>query len=162
MDDLLLDSSYLLPIFGVGLEYRDFELVFPKLADQYSIRYNPVSIIEAKWYVLKQIKKKKANEDLLQSYRRGLSSLERDQTLKSTPLTNEKIEELSDALLVRYSLQDYFDRLIFSTSAHFGSILLTEDNLLHELFNTIDNDLSKPKKILRWKDLLTAQNRSVR
>ena len=47
MDDLLLDSSYLLPIFGVGLEYRDFELVFPKLADQYSIKYNPISLIEA-------------------------------------------------------------------------------------------------------------------
>ncbi len=58
MDNLLLDSSYLFPIFGVGLEYRDSESIFFKLPDEYSVKYSPVSLIEAKWYVLKQSKKK--------------------------------------------------------------------------------------------------------
>ena len=34
MYELLLDSSYLFPIFGVALEYRDFESVFSKLPDR--------------------------------------------------------------------------------------------------------------------------------
>lgn len=153
MDDLLLDSSYLFPIFGVGLEYRDFDVIFPRLPDRYSVKYNPVSLIEAKWYVLRQ-SRKKGREDLLEGYRRGLTSLERDRRLESTRLTNDRIEELSDSLLAKFSIQDYFDRLIYSTAAYLGSILLTEDGPLHEVFKKTD-DLPKPKRIMKWKDLLT-------
>src|ERR1700730_6520256 len=107
MDELLLDSSYLFPIFGVRLEYQDFESIFSKLSNRYSLIYNPVSLIEAKWYVLRQTRKRKTShgQDLLHSYRRGLLSLERDQRLESTQLTNEKIEELSDSLLAKFSIQ---------------------------------------------------------
>jgi len=157
MDDLLLDSSYLFPIFGVRLEYRNFETIFPKLTEHYYVKYNPVSLIEAKWYVLKQLKKNRTHEDLLQSYRRGLASLAQDRTIETTRVTSEKVEELSDALLQQHSVQDYFDRLIYSTAAHIDSILLTEDDVLHNLFKkTTNEDLARPKKILRWKDLVVA------
>jgi hypothetical protein len=158
MDDLLLDSSYLFPIFGVGLDFRDFTTIFPKLTERYVMKYNPLSLVEAKWYVLRQIKKKKAGEDLLQSYRRGLLSLERDQKLESTQVTNEKIEEISDSLLAEYSIQDYFDRLIYSTAAYLGSALMTEDDSLFELFKKSSGDIASPKKIMRWKDLLVREN----
>jgi len=154
MDELLLDSSYLFPIFGVALEYRDFESVFPKLPDRYSVKYNPVSLIEAKWFILRKARNKKSEgATLLQSYRRGLLSLERDQRIQSTQLTNEKIEELSNILLAEFAMQDYFDRLIFSTAANLGSILLTEDSVLHEIFKKMDDDSLKPKKTIKWKDL---------
>jgi hypothetical protein len=163
MDDLLLDSSYLFPIFGVELEYRDFESAFSEMLDRYSVKYSPASLIEAKWYVLRQSKKNmKDKEALFQSYRRGLSSLEKDHRLESTQLTNERIEELSDILLTRFQVEDYFDRLIYSTAANLGSILLTEDSLLHEIFKKASNDLEKPKEMMRWKYLLAALNRKKR
>lgn len=156
MDDLLLDSSYLFPIFGVQLEYRNFESVFSSLPEKYLVKYNPVSLIEAKWYVLRNSKTKGRGYDgaLLLSYMRGLLSLQRDPRIESTTLTNERIEELSDSLLTRFTVRDYFDRLIYSTAAHLQCILLTEDARLHELFKA-DNDLPKPKGIMKWKDLVS-------
>jgi hypothetical protein len=155
MDDvLLLDSSFLFPIFGVGLEYRNFDLVFPKLTDRYSVKYNPVSLIEAKWFILRQARKRKGSQNLLQSYRSGLLSFQRDERFESTPLTNEKIEETADLLLEKYAIQDYFDRLLYSTAAYLGSIFLTEDNQLHEVFKKTQDDMLKPKKMIKWKDML--------
>jgi hypothetical protein len=159
-DDLLLDSSYLFPIFGVELEYHDFGSAFSKLLDRYSVKYNPVSLIEVKWYTLRQMKKR-GKGDLLFSYRRGLTSLQKDQRLESTQLTNDKIEELSDTLLTRFAIEDYFDRTIYSTSAHLESILLTEDGSLHELFRRTEHgDLPKPKRLMKWRDLLATLSRS--
>ncbi len=157
MDELLLDSSYLFPVFGIELEYRNFASTFSKLRERYSVKYNPVSLIEAKWYVLRKSKKKDDavhENSLLQSYRTGVLSLERDKTLQSTLLTNDQIEEISDALLTKFSIRDYFDRLIYSTAAHLECTLLTEDGSLHDLFKREDDDLPKPKELLKWKDLL--------
>ena len=154
-DDLLLDTSYLLPIFGVELEYHDFEVVFSKLHERYSVRYNPVSLIEAKWIILKHSKRVPNQRDaLLQAYRKGLLSLERDRRFQSTDLTSEGIEELSDILLTQLNVPDYFDRQIYSTAAQTHAILLTEDEPLHALFNKKGSSLVKPKQIIKWKNLL--------
>ena len=77
-------SSYLFPIFGVALEYRDFGSVFPKLPDRYSVKYNPVSLIEAKWFILRKARNRKSEgaRNLLQNDRRSLLSLERDQRIQ--------------------------------------------------------------------------------
>jgi PIN domain nuclease of toxin-antitoxin system len=156
MDDLLLDSSYLFPIFGVELEYENFESVFPKLTQKYLVKYNPVSLIEAKWYVLRKSKKKDEGrkDTLLERYRKGLLSIQRDSRLESTPLTNDRIEELSDLLLTRFAIRDYFDRLIYSTAACLECILLTEDEPLHEVFRKTHKDLLKPKGMMKWKEML--------
>ncbi|MDH2899925.1 MAG: hypothetical protein PXY39_03045 [archaeon] len=156
MDELLLDSSYLFPIFGIELEYRNFESLFSNLTEKYVVKYNPASLIEAKWYVLRKSKKERGWADaLFQSYRRGLLSLQRDKRIESTSLTNERIEELADSLLTKFAIKDYFDRLIYSTAAELRCILLTEDGPLHELFRKVENiDLPKPKQMMKWKDLL--------
>lgn len=155
---LLLDTSYLLPIFGVGLEYRDFEAVFPALHEVYALRYNPVSLIESKWIVLRHGKKfPDMREALLKSYRRGIFSLEKDAHMQKTILTSEKIEEYADALLTKENISDYFDRLIYSTSAHFNYSLLTEDEKLHDIFKR-SRALPKPRAVMRWKNLLNDIN----
>jgi hypothetical protein len=38
-DRLLLDSSYF-PLFGIKLEYRNFETIFPVLLEKYDVGYN--------------------------------------------------------------------------------------------------------------------------
>ena len=127
----------------------------PNCQNRYSVKYNPVSLIEAKWFILRKARNRKSEgaRNLLQSYRRSLLSLERDKRIQSTQLTNEKIEELSNILLAEFAMQDYFDQLIFSTAANLGSILLTEDSVLHEIFKKMDDDSLKPKKTIKWKDL---------
>lgn len=156
MDELLLDSTYLLPIFRIGLELSSFESTFTELPIRYAVKYNPVSLIETKWVIIKRCKEMKdgEREETLRNYRKGLISLQRDPALLSTNLTNGVIEELSDSLLTKYHIRDYFDRQIYSTAAYLRCVLLTEDKTLHDLFDkAVSADLVRPSRVLRWKDL---------
>ena len=160
-EELLLDSSYLLPIFGIALEYRGFEKIFSDLPEKYVVKYNPVSLIEAKWAILRRSRKQRNQRTiLLQNYRQGLLALQRDPGFQSTVLTNDEIEGISDLLLTQFDVGDYFDRQIYSTATHLQCNLLTEDVLLHELFRkNADNSLPKPKRLLKWTDLVKIESR---
>jgi hypothetical protein len=81
-------------------------------------------------------------------------SLQRDKRLESTSLTDEPIEELTDSLLTEFGIRDYFDRQIYSTTAHLKCILLTEGGSLHKLYRRAENTLPKPKGMGKWKDVL--------
>jgi PIN domain nuclease of toxin-antitoxin system len=156
MDELLLDSTYLLPIFGIKLELQDFETTFTRLSENYIVRYSPASLIETKWAIIKRSRRLKEAERRLSftNYRQGLLSLQRDPTLQSTPLTNEVIEDYSDLLLLQYHVQDYFDRQIYSTSVFLRCVLLTEDQAMHDLFRKTSAIVKdRPSRIIRWRDL---------
>ncbi len=75
MADLVLDTTYLLPIFGVGIRLKRFQTVFPKLLEEYRVLYNPVSIVEAKWIVL-SLARREPNKrlKLLKRFRKGLNA----------------------------------------------------------------------------------------
>jgi hypothetical protein len=149
---LLLDSSYLLPIFGAKLDYRNFESNFVKLPGMYYVRYNPVSLIEAKWYVLKMSKRKREGSSALyEAYRTGLLALQNeDSNIESTVITNERIEEISDTLIE--AIPDYFDRMVYSTAAYLKCVLLSEDSVLKNIFLK-NQRASKPAKVLKWNDI---------
>jgi len=56
-EELVLDTTYLLPIFGIDMRLKGFGELFPRLLASYAVLYNPVSLVEAKWIVLKLVKK---------------------------------------------------------------------------------------------------------
>ena len=53
VEPLLLDTTYLLPVFGIDVGLARFETRFPEMLDEDDIRYNPVSLLEAKWMHLR-------------------------------------------------------------------------------------------------------------
>ena len=132
MDKILLDTTYLLPIFGVNIKLRDYEKCFPKILSKFNVLYNPISIIEAKWIVLSITRRctKKERIKRLNRFRIGLHSLLWDRRFTPTPLTNPDVEEFADKLLIELNLKDLFDRIIYSTAKHYNAILLTEDKAL--------------------------------
>lgn len=153
MDELLLDTTYILPIFGLKVELKGFQTTFPRLLNTRPVVYNPVTIVEAKWIVLKLVRKNPASGDaLLRAYRSGLRALQSDERLKQTVLTDDAIEEVADRLLTQAKLKDYFDRLIYATSSHLGCTLLTEDGELHKI--AMSGRMPKPKRIVRWEELI--------
>ncbi len=152
MADLLLDTTYLLPMFGVGVGLEGFEERFPNLLETHSVSYNPVSLVEAKWVVLKLGRKRAADrERLLERYRLGLRVLLADGRLRQTSLTSEAAERVADGLLLESGSRDYFDRTIYGTACASSSLLLTEDEGLHAL-KTADG-VPRPSGVLAWKDL---------
>jgi PIN domain nuclease of toxin-antitoxin system len=148
MDKILLDTTYFLPLFGIKIKLKDFENVFPKILSNYKAMYNPISFIEAKWIILKLLKEKHEIKDqLLESYKIGLKAILTDNRFLQTVITNSEIENIADKLLLKAGIKDYFDRIIYATSAIYNAILLTED----EELTTINlEDIEKPEKIISW------------
>jgi hypothetical protein len=114
LGELILDTTYLLPALGVGTKPEGFEGRFPKLLGIHRVRYNPISLVEAKWIVLRAARKRAAERGrLLERYRFGLRVLLADERVKQTTVTSEAVELVADRLLVDNVTKDYFDRLIY-------------------------------------------------
>lgn len=154
MAELLLDTSYILPIFGLRIELGKFEKSFPRLLHVYSVIYNPVSLIEAKWITLRAGRKEPSKRDiLLQRYRIGLKTLQGDERLKPSTLTDDSIEQIADELLSKEKLADYFDRMIYATAARYNMALLTEDDGLLAIAK--GGRVPRPKQVIRWEDAMS-------
>jgi hypothetical protein len=152
MAELLLDSTYLFPVFGVSVGLGDFRSQFTKVLDSFSVVYNPVSLVESKWAVLKRARDDPARRDsLLEAYQTGLKVLESDGRLKETRLTSGVVEEVADELSAK-GVKDYFDRVIYGTAAERGCVLLTENR---ELLGVKRGEGPKPSKVVRWKDVVS-------
>ena len=152
MDELLLDSTYLLPIFGLKVDLEDFPNLFPFLLDLHSVRYNPAALIEVKWVILSVSKKHpRKKEAFLQAYRTGLRALEGEKRLTQTVLTTQTIETVADDLMERWSVKDYFDRLTYATASYSQATFLTEDSQLLELSRT--SQAPKPRATFTWRDI---------
>jgi len=145
---ILLDTSYLLPLFGVSVDLETFNELFPKLLEKFEVLYNPVSLVEGKWIVLKIAFRQPSLKDrLLKAYRLGLKSLLSDDRLKQTELTSPEMEEVADVLLEK-GVRDYFDRVIYATAVVREATLLTEDRELKRLGEA--EAAPKPREIRDW------------
>ncbi len=147
MNDIMLDTTYILPILGIQVKLQSFTEIFPKLLSRYRLLYSPISIVEAKWIVLR-IFKETYNRNLLKRFRIGLASLLNDPRLEQTILTDSEIEEVADLLLIRANVKDYFDRVIYATAVRYQAILLTEDHVLHNIFKR--SNIPKPANVIDW------------
>jgi len=134
------------------MQLEGFEERFPRVVENHTVCYNPISLVEAKWVVLKLGRQRVVQRGkLLERYRLGLKVLLADERLKQTELTSEAVEEVADGLLERRGAKDYFDRTIYGTACASNSILLTEDEELHAL--KTDDSLPRPSDVVAWKDL---------
>ena len=147
MNRILLDTSYLLPLFGIDVEIDGLKENFPKVLKKFEVYYSPISLIETKFIILRLLKD---GINLLEDYRVGLDSILAEDLFKPTPLTNSEIEEVADRLLVDKGLKDYFDRMIYATAVVFKLALVTEDRKLTEIAS---NYSLKPPKVYSWKTL---------
>ncbi len=145
MNKILLDTSYLLPLFGIDVEIDGLKENFPKVLKRFEVYYSPISLIETKFIVLRLLKD---GINLLDDYKVGLNCILAEELLKPTPLTNSEIENVADRLLIDEGLKDYFDRMIYATSVVFKLALVTEDRKLTELAS--DYSL-KPPQVYSWK-----------
>jgi len=142
---LMLDTTYLLPLFGIDVPLQRYSEIFPKLVTQYEVWYTPLSLVEAKWIILKLVKRETRKKEIyLEKYRRGLGVILADSRLKQTELSTPQTEYEADGLLDMVS--DYFDRMIYATSKQLGSTLISEDRVL----KTFDGVISWDELIQRF------------
>ncbi|PSO07819.1 hypothetical protein B9Q04_08865 [Candidatus Marsarchaeota G2 archaeon BE_D] len=136
---LMLDTTYLLPLFGIDVPLQRYPEVFPKLIAKHEVWYSPLSLVEAKWIILKLVRRDVGKrEAYLEKYRRGLGVLFAHSRLRQTELTTPQTEYEADELLRKVS--DYFDRMIYATAKQLGSTLISEDRVLKALDGVISWD----------------------
>jgi PIN domain len=141
MAELLLDTTFLLPLFGIDNRVPGFAEAFPKLLGERSVLYSPLSLVEAKWVALGLGRREPGlREALLGAYRQGLSVLAAESRLAATPLTDPAIEGVADRLLQK-GVKDYFDRMLCATAVSRGCPLCTEDEDLLSLGKAPDGAL---------------------
>ncbi len=152
MARLLIDTTYLLPILGVKIELKEYEYIFPLVLRRYEVIYNPVSLIEAKWILLKLIKTHPEEAAyLLNSYVEGLATIVHSNYLRPTVLTNPKIEEVADKLFIEIKIKDYFDRIIYATAIYYNATLLTEDQTIKKIRHP---EIPRPV-VLSWRNIVS-------
>lgn len=130
-----------------SVKLSNFEGTLGKLLDTFSMRYDLVSLTEAKWIVLRLVRTNPGNESaFLDKYRAGLRALDSDNRMKAAQLTNDGVECVADELIMA-GVKDYFDRMICGTAADLGCTLLTEDDQPLKLKRSEGPHL----KVLAWK-----------
>ncbi len=127
---ILLDSSYLLPLFNIDV---DLSMPLGKLLEEHETMYfNPVSLVEIKWVLYKLVRKNKLSlREARENYINGLKLVLRDKRFRKTPLTTPRIERIADKLH-DMGLNDYFDRIIGATAIALRLELVTDDRELRE------------------------------
>lgn len=124
----LLDTTYLLPFFGIRIRPRGPRESVPQLvASGRSLLYHPLSLVEAKWVVLAL--ERRGLSGVRTRFLAGLDALLMDKRWAAAPLTSHAIEADADSLLDE-GLADYFDRMLAATAHCVPATLLTEDEEL--------------------------------
>lgn len=164
-ETVLVDTTYLLPIFGGKVDLPGFNDVLPSLLSRMHVVYSPVSLIECKWVVLRLARRsvrgtgtgKESATRILRAYYAGLSLLASGQGVPTQlPIfTSSRIESISDILFLDFGITDYFDRMIYATASEHSFALLTEDSKLHDLQKemTLSNLGLKPRRTMAWRDI---------
>jgi len=130
---VLLDTTYILPLFGVGVKIPDLREKIISMAKRYHLLINSLSILEAKWKVLKLAKKK---PDLIDSFSEGLLFLEHRKIFKIIPFYEYDVDLIATEL--HHFHNDYFDCSILASAFVHADIFATEEkknmqNLIRKL-----------------------------
>ncbi|MGQ4891600.1 MAG: PIN domain-containing protein [Candidatus Njordarchaeia archaeon] len=151
-ENILIDTTYLLPLFGIDLQQFQKKDLEKLLDSKINIWFNPISLIEAKWVIYKIAKKDQVLlNSLREIYNETIDNLISGYNIKPTPLINSEIDNLEN-LLYDHGIKDFFDRIIASTAKIVTGVLLTEDKELRTVLVKIRE--FKDLKILSWKELV--------
>jgi hypothetical protein len=140
---IILDSTYLLPIVGIGVEDVDEALLLLKRLrdeDKAEYYYSPFSLLE----ILGKLSRLKCDQGRVSA---GLTSIGEE-----FKLAHPTAEGYLKALVLRAKgYRDIIDLLLYATSLTADKLLLTRDRALIEFLRENHEDV---KNILREEELL--------
>lgn len=135
---VLLDTSFLLPVFGVDVDVPRFKEQLLHLSKEAELLVNSLSILEAKWIILRISKKR---QDVLEEFKKGLNLVTRGETLRIVPFYSPEIDTV--ATFVYRHHRDYIDCSILASAYVEADIFVTmEKKKMKELAELIYPELS--------------------
>ncbi|MEX2684125.1 MAG: hypothetical protein Q6373_021325 [Candidatus Sigynarchaeota archaeon] len=139
-----LDTTYLLPLFGLSNDMPGFDDQFLAVLTKGStlFLYSPMSIIEIKWQVIKLEKTSPVVDKYEKLFSRGLISLKNDSRFQVVDFIDASINDVSVELR-KLGHHDYFDTIIASSALCHAKVLVTEDDPLKKTVQTFMRDRAK-------------------
>ncbi len=122
---ICLDSSYLLPIFGIGLKNIPNDIIVKLLNEGHKLLISEISIFEC---IAKAAKLASSGELSLERLIKGLLGVTYSQSLIKINIFDGDLIRI--AATTRRFIGDFIDCIVLATAAMQADILLTEDTLL--------------------------------
>ena len=151
MKKILLDTTYILPIFGIDVAIPDLKEKLSLWSKQNNLYINSLSILEAKWKVLKLAKKVPS---LLEFFSEGLFYLTHGSKFEIIPFYSYEVDYIATELHKFH--KDYIDCSILSSAIINSEIFITEekDNMV-KLLRNLSPDLYIYRKSRYKLEILT-------
>ncbi len=113
MIEFFLDTSFLIPFFGMEINIREIEIDFERILTIKDCKFgfSDVSLIEIRYLIERSIRKG-APEELRGEYSNGLIALIQNDQFQNFTITDVDIVELEMEFLTNYKFKDYLDRMI--------------------------------------------------
>jgi len=119
---ILLDTTYILPIFGIGIKIPNLKEKLLELEKNSQLLINSLSILEAKWKILKLAKK---TPDIIDSFQEGLLFIEKRKIFHIVNFHEYSIDVIATELN-RFH-KDYIDCSILASAYIYADIFITEE-----------------------------------
>ncbi|MHA1607367.1 MAG: PIN domain-containing protein [Candidatus Freyarchaeota archaeon] len=140
---VLLDTSFLLPVFGVNVDIPNIRVQLLSLSRKADLLVNSLSVLEAKWIILKLSRKE---PDLLKAFGDGLNLLVRGKQFEIIPFYLPEVDAVATAIYNYH--RDYIDCSILASAYVEANTLVTlEKKKMEELAGLIHPELSVYRKI---------------
>ena len=128
---LLLDTTYLLPAVGLGVEGLPGDLVVRLIGRGHEVVISYITVFELAAKGAKYVAQGKLT---VERVLKGLKAVLHDDRIERV-LAHEQ-EVLFTAVNLRRLLPDFVNCLILATALHKADVLVTEDEELHEISET--------------------------
>lgn len=156
MRKILLDTTYLLPLFGFNIKISEkfekkLKLLWKEGLSGYNLHICSASLIES-MYMLNRQYKKQNNEEILGIYPLVLPSITSSNTVELIDnFVNPEISKLTNQIRI-FGHKDLMDCWIAATANSLNAVFLTEDAPLTKVLKSIPD--FKSLEIWTWKQFI--------
>lgn len=143
---VMLDTTYILPFFGIGIRIEGFEKQMGILiSSEHEIRVSFVSIIEAKGKSLREAARRRTPQ-FLERFTLGYEALMEGERIIIEDIALDKYDQdVNKAYLG--GLDDLFDCIVLATAFKTSDVLVTED----EEIKNIASKLFPKLEVVNWR-----------
>lgn len=147
--DILIDSTYLLPLVGIKVLGLSENPLGTLINQGFNVKINQISLFEAIGKALREAEKSLNKEKTMKRIEIGIKSILLDTSVEKFPVC--EVETIGDAIrLYESGLDDLPDCFITVTASVHTGLLLTESKDIETAAKKADIKL----KLVKWKDFV--------
>ena len=157
MKKVLLDTTYILPLLGIEIDIPNLREKIISLAKNFKLMLNSLSILEAKWKILKLAKKESS---VLESFSEGLLFLTKGEVFEIIPFYTYEVDLIATTLYKYH--KDYIDCSILASAYINADTFITEEkNKMQELLEQISPNYNTYRKTSTKLSIITVNQLKI-